>query len=300
MFKTLKKAFTTMPVVTHWIPGSPLIIEMNALDYTLATILSTISPTNNEIHPIAFHSCTLTSTKPNYDIHDNELLAIFEALKIWQHYLKGSLTLIDIVMDHKNPVHSCDIFLNTTTTYCRRLTIYHVKSSGNGSLMRPDGHLLLFSESNNRRLCRTLFPGCTRPRPKLGQHAPHNLIYWAHRHARRRCAANTDSTTTEAVSMPDAPTAPTLHHIGFRNFIHRTLRDRLQCRPTQFSHYQHRWAGKTDTVGFPEGTMCVYITTPNIFRCCYRAHAGPSPDAVNVYGDAWMPPTTWHTPCPPF
>ena len=191
MFKTLKKAFTTMPVVTHWIPGSPLIIEMNALDYTLATILSTISPTNNEIHPIAFHSCTLTSTKPNYDIHDNELLAIFEALKIWQHYLKGSLTLIDIVMDHKNPVHSCDIFLNTTTTYCRRLTIYHVKSSGNGSLMRPDGHLLLFSESNNRRLCRTLFPGSTRPRPKLGQHAPHNLIYWAHRRARRRCAANT-------------------------------------------------------------------------------------------------------------
>jgi len=38
----------------------------------------------------------------NYNIHDKELLAIFEAFKIWQHYLEGSTLPIDIITDHKN------------------------------------------------------------------------------------------------------------------------------------------------------------------------------------------------------
>ena len=38
----------------------------------------------------------------NYDTHDKELLTIFEAFKIWQHYLEGPAYSIDIVMDHKN------------------------------------------------------------------------------------------------------------------------------------------------------------------------------------------------------
>jgi RNase H-like domain found in reverse transcriptase len=39
-FGTLKKAFTTAPVLTHWIPDTPLIIETDASDYALAVILS--------------------------------------------------------------------------------------------------------------------------------------------------------------------------------------------------------------------------------------------------------------------
>ena len=38
----------------------------------------------------------------NYDVHDKELLAIFDAFKIWQHYLEGSTFPIDVVTDHKN------------------------------------------------------------------------------------------------------------------------------------------------------------------------------------------------------
>jgi len=38
----------------------------------------------------------------NYDIHDKELLVIFEAFKIWWHYLKGLAYSIDIVIDYKN------------------------------------------------------------------------------------------------------------------------------------------------------------------------------------------------------
>ena len=86
----------------HWIPGSPLIIKVDVSDCALAAILSMVSPMDNEVHPIAFHSLTFTPPELNYNVHNKELLAIFEAFKIWCHYLKGSPTPIDMVMDHKN------------------------------------------------------------------------------------------------------------------------------------------------------------------------------------------------------
>ena len=54
------------------------------------------------------NSTLLPSTRgpsdlPNdYDTHDKELLAIFEAFKIWHHHLEGSTSPIDVFTDHKN------------------------------------------------------------------------------------------------------------------------------------------------------------------------------------------------------
>ena len=52
--------------------------------------------------PITFHSRTFTSPELNNDMHDKELLAIFEAFKRWRHYLEGLAEPIDVVTDHKN------------------------------------------------------------------------------------------------------------------------------------------------------------------------------------------------------
>ena len=76
-------------------------METNASDYVLAAILS-IMTKDNEIHPVAFHSRTFSTLGLNYDVHDKELLAIFEAFKIWRHYLEGSTSPINMVMDYKN------------------------------------------------------------------------------------------------------------------------------------------------------------------------------------------------------
>jgi len=38
----------------------------------------------------------------NYNVYDKELLVIFKAFKIWRHYLEGSASPIDVVIDHKN------------------------------------------------------------------------------------------------------------------------------------------------------------------------------------------------------
>ena len=100
-FSLLKNAFTTAPVLTHWRPDLPIIVETDASYYALATILS-IQEANGDIHPVAFHSRTFSTTELNYDVHDKELLAIFDAFKIWWHYLEGSTLPIDVVTDHKN------------------------------------------------------------------------------------------------------------------------------------------------------------------------------------------------------
>jgi len=57
-------------------------METNASDYTLAAILS-IMTKDNEINPITFYSRMFSTLELNYDVHDKELLAIFEAFKIW-------------------------------------------------------------------------------------------------------------------------------------------------------------------------------------------------------------------------
>ena len=88
-FNTLKHIFTTAPVLTHFIPDVPITVETDASNYTVAGILS-ITLDDGQIHPVAFYSRTLTALELNYDTHDKELLAIFEAFCIWRHYLEGS------------------------------------------------------------------------------------------------------------------------------------------------------------------------------------------------------------------
>ena len=82
-------------------PDCQLVVETDASNYAIAAILS-IYLEDGEIHPIAFLSWSLHNAKLNYDTHDKELLAIFEAFKYWCHYLEGSRESINIVTNHKN------------------------------------------------------------------------------------------------------------------------------------------------------------------------------------------------------
>ena len=76
-------------------------VETDASDYALAAVLS-IQTLDGDYHPVAFHSWTFKDTETNYDIHDKELMAIYDAFKCWHHYLEGAGTPIDIITDHHN------------------------------------------------------------------------------------------------------------------------------------------------------------------------------------------------------
>ena len=100
-FELLKKVYISALILMHWIPDQLLVVETDISDYALAAILSMYNP-DSEIHPIAFHSWTFSSAELNYDVHDKELLAIYEAFRCWWHYLEGPMSLVDVVTHHKN------------------------------------------------------------------------------------------------------------------------------------------------------------------------------------------------------
>src|SRR5258708_2442124 len=100
-FQNLKKAFGSTPVLAHWAPDLPMMVEMDASDCAIVGILS-VTTEDGEIRLVAFYSCTLQSAERNYDMHDKELLVIYEAFKSWHHYLEGLAKTINTVTDHKN------------------------------------------------------------------------------------------------------------------------------------------------------------------------------------------------------
>ena len=76
-------------------------METDALDYALIAIFFIVNE-EKKVYPVAFHFHTFTIAELDYNMYDKKLLAIFEAFKIWWHYLKYLAYPIDIVIDHKN------------------------------------------------------------------------------------------------------------------------------------------------------------------------------------------------------
>ncbi|MBW0572823.1 hypothetical protein O181_112538 [Austropuccinia psidii MF-1] len=78
----LNEAFTTAPILSHFNPSLPVIVETDASHYALSSVLSLVNGSGK--HPIAFDSRKLLPAELNYEIHDNELLQIVWALKCWR------------------------------------------------------------------------------------------------------------------------------------------------------------------------------------------------------------------------
>jgi RNase H-like domain found in reverse transcriptase len=136
-FLTLKQAFISAPVLTHYKPGCPLVIKTDASDYALAAILSQVE-SNGEIYLVTYLSQTFSDTELNYDTHNKELMAIYEAFKAWRHYLEGTKVPIDVVMDHKNLEDFC-----TTWILSRRQAQWSTFLSGFNMVIRfCPGHLI--------------------------------------------------------------------------------------------------------------------------------------------------------------
>jgi hypothetical protein len=100
-FDELKQRFTTAPILAHFNPERPVIVETDASDFALGAILSQRDE-NNRLHPVAFHSRKFSPAEINYEIHDKELLAIVDAFKHWRRYCEGAMEQIQVFSDHQN------------------------------------------------------------------------------------------------------------------------------------------------------------------------------------------------------
>src|SRR5882672_9359335 len=131
VFGALKRAFTMAPILAHFNPNNPIVVETDASDYAIAAIISQISPDDGDIHPIAFYSHSMQPAELNYEIYDKELLAIFEAFRQWRNYLEGSAHVVLVLSDHKNLE-----YFATTKQLMRRQVRWSEYLSGFNYLMR--------------------------------------------------------------------------------------------------------------------------------------------------------------------
>ncbi|MBW0564820.1 hypothetical protein O181_104535, partial [Austropuccinia psidii MF-1] len=103
-FQILKEAFTTAPILSHFNPSQPTIVETDASDYALGAVLSQVNDSGK--HPIAFDSCKLLPAELNYEIHDKEFLGIVWALKRWRAFLLSLSDSFEVLTDHSSLQYS--------------------------------------------------------------------------------------------------------------------------------------------------------------------------------------------------
>ncbi len=63
-------------------------MEVDASDTGVGAVLSQYVGPNNRLHPCAFFSWHLSPNEQNYDVGNQELLAIKLALGEWRHWLE--------------------------------------------------------------------------------------------------------------------------------------------------------------------------------------------------------------------
>ena len=78
-----------------------MIIETDASDFAIGAILSQRDE-EGRLHPVAFHSRKFQPAEINYEIHDQELLAIVDAFKHWRRYCEGATNQVQVFSDHQN------------------------------------------------------------------------------------------------------------------------------------------------------------------------------------------------------
>jgi len=87
-FEILKRRFTTAPILRHFDPALPTVMETNASNFAIGAVLS--QQVEGTLHPVAFHLRKMDKAKINYEIHDKEMLAVVSAIKEWRRYLEGT------------------------------------------------------------------------------------------------------------------------------------------------------------------------------------------------------------------
>ncbi|MBW0541585.1 hypothetical protein O181_081300 [Austropuccinia psidii MF-1] len=111
-FQTLREEFTTAPILAHFNPSLPTIVEDDASDYALGAVLSQVNESGK--NSIAFDSHKLLPAELNYEIHDKELLGIVWALKRWRAFLLSLSNPFEVLTDHS----SLQYFISSKVLTC--------------------------------------------------------------------------------------------------------------------------------------------------------------------------------------
>ena len=102
-FKLLSPIFIQAPILQHFDLKRHIRIETDALGYVIGEVLN--QPTLDDLrqwHLVAHYLYKMIPAKTWYKTHNGGLLAIVEAFKTWQHYLKSCKHKILVLTNHNN------------------------------------------------------------------------------------------------------------------------------------------------------------------------------------------------------
>jgi len=139
-FKQLKRWFTTAPILAHFDPKKPVIIETDACNFAIGVVLLQ-QDDKGRLHLVAFHSTKFQPAEINYEINNKELLAVVDAFKHWRRYCKGATHQIQVLSDHQNLEYftTTKVLNRRQARWVRELAgidfrIYYCPGSQNGKL----------------------------------------------------------------------------------------------------------------------------------------------------------------------
>ncbi|MBW0489041.1 hypothetical protein O181_028756 [Austropuccinia psidii MF-1] len=141
----LKEEFTTAPILSHFNPSLPTILETDASDYALGAVLSQVNDLGK--HPIAFDSHKLLPAELNYEIHDKELLGIVWALKCWRAFLLSLSNSFELLTDHP----SLQYFMSSKVLTCRQACRAEFLSEFHFTITYCPGRLATLPDALSRR-----------------------------------------------------------------------------------------------------------------------------------------------------
>ena len=105
-FATLLSLFQTAPMLHLPDVNRPDVVMTDASLIASGGILMQHDG-NGDLHPCAYLSQTFSPAERNYDIYDQELLAVIHTLEHWRHYLQGTAHPVTLLTDHKNLTYFC-------------------------------------------------------------------------------------------------------------------------------------------------------------------------------------------------
>src|ERR1700694_4248190 len=99
-FEQLKRVLTEAPVLMQPRVDQPFIIETDASDAAIGGCLLQYDM-DGKLHPVAYSSMKLSPAQFKYPVHEKELLAIKEALRVWACYVDNGHE-VTILTDHES------------------------------------------------------------------------------------------------------------------------------------------------------------------------------------------------------
>lgn len=96
-FTASKELLATATLLAHPIPEAVISIATDASDIAVGAVLE--QQVAGEWHPLGFFSKKLSTAEAKYSTYDRELLAIFKAIRYFQHFVEGRFFVVRT--DHK-------------------------------------------------------------------------------------------------------------------------------------------------------------------------------------------------------